>query len=33
MMYKGKASMHISEDSDDFSVIITTPLHRADTRL
>ena len=31
MMYKGKASVHISERSDEFSVVITTPLHRADT--
>jgi two-component system sensor histidine kinase AlgZ len=31
MMYKGKANMHISERSDEFSVVIKTPLHRADT--
>ncbi len=31
MMYKGKASVHISERSDEFSVVITTPLHRADS--
>lgn len=31
MMYKGKASVHISERSDEFGVVITTPLHRADT--
>lgn len=31
MMYKGKASVNISERSDEFNVVITTPLHRADT--
>jgi two-component system sensor histidine kinase AlgZ len=33
MMYKGKASIQISETSDDFCVCITTPLHQPDSQL
>ena len=33
MMYKGKASMQVSENTDHFRVCITTPIHRPDTLL
>ncbi|MBC3875135.1 sensor histidine kinase [Undibacterium flavidum] len=33
MMYKGKASMRISESIDNFSVLITVPLYQSETVL